>query len=449
MFFLPFNSYEGVSALGEFAKYSCTLFFLAAAFLLGVRTIIKRKVKVPFKNPLFQLLSLFIIWMIVATLLNLHEVKSYYFKHTTGIHRFFTQFLSLFFSAVVFLLTYYNAFRRYSLKQLFYKIRKVFLFSFIIVSGFAILEIMILKFQLSFLEPVICLFDYFPFTEVDLDYRLLRVSSVTFEPPALATYLLTVAGWMFSYIITEKGLLKYIPGILTIVLALFSGSRSGIFIILVQALLFIFFLLTQKKYQVLFTKIFLTGFLCGSFILLFKGKEITNYIVNKATSFGIHNETHAVSNKSRFGIQYALGLVFLENPISGVGLGQQAFPSHHLYPDWATKNNWEFKQKYLNPEVSSFPPGYNFYLRLLAEGGAIGFLLFLALVGCVFYASLRLMGKNKILSLYGAIIFISMVGVLFNWLKMDSFKVFTFWIHLAILMTVMTSHSEFHLKESN
>lgn len=441
IFFLPFNSFEGIPILGEFSKDSCTLFFLAAAFLLGIKTLATGKIKIPYKNLIFQGVCLFILWMLLATLLNIHNISSYYFKHTTGFARFFTQFLSLLFSAGIFFLVYYNVFQNYTNEELFSKIRKIFMYSFIIVSIYAILEILILKFNIWSLEPVIHLFDYFPFTEVNLDTRNTRISSVTFETPALGTYLLTIAGWMFSYILTGNGVKKYIPAVLVIVFALFSGSRSALFIIFCQALCFGFFLLRKKSHQVLLTKIIIFGFLACSVIFLFRGKQITEYIAEKVTSFGIHNETHAVSNKTRFGIQYTLGLVFLENPISGVGLGQQAFPSHHLYPDWATENNYEFRVRYLNPDDPSFPPGFNFYMRLLAESGAVGLLIFLVLLGTVFYVCLRLIGKERLLSVLGIVIFISMVGAVFNWLKMDSFRTFTFWIHLALLITIMRNQS--------
>mgnify|MGYP003332648669 CR=1 FL=1 len=74
---------------------------------------------------------------------------------------------------------------------------------------------------------------------------------------------------------------------------------------------------------------------------------------------------HALSNKSRFGIQQAMFEVFLENPISGTGYGLQAFESWKKYPNWAKNNNWEFRLKYLNQNDKKFPPGYNLYLRIL------------------------------------------------------------------------------------
>ena len=64
--------------------------------------------------------------------------------------------------------------------------------------------------------------------------RLRRISSVTFEPPALGTYLLSIAGWMFSYILTEKKNFKYFPTVIVLFLGFMSGSRAAFFAIIIQ-----------------------------------------------------------------------------------------------------------------------------------------------------------------------------------------------------------------------
>jgi O-antigen ligase len=141
----------------------------------------------------------------------------------------------------------------------------------------------------------------------------------------------------------------------------------------------------------------------------FKGKVLAEYLYEKVTSLTIDSDnTHNISNRSRLGIQYTLGLVFLENPISGVGLGQQAYESIHLYPSWATKNNYEFELKYLNEDVDDFPPGYNLYMRLLAETGIIGFVLFTSLLLFIFLVSLSIIKNDSSLHrIVAVVIFIS------------------------------------------
>ncbi|MBS3737490.1 MAG: O-antigen ligase family protein, partial [Psychroflexus sp.] len=362
----------------------------------------------------------------------------YYFKDTSGFKRFVLQFISLGI-ALFFFITFYNAFRTVEVWTIFKYIRKTFLISFIIVSIYSILEIAILKFGLRFLTQTLYLFDYFPFTESWLDYKNYRISSVTFEPPALATYLFTIAPWMLSYILTHKNLLKYLPAILVFIFTFFSGSRAGIFIIVIQYFLFFIALINFSVWQKYVVKAFLFILVAGGILVLLNGKTITNYILEKATSFALDDEDHTYSNRSRLGIVYANFQVFKHNPISGVGLGQQVFEAEDFYPAWAVKGNYEFEDKYLNPKVKSFPPGYNLYVRLLAESGSIGFLLFLMLIGVALFLCIKPILEKDGQALLYMICLISIVGMLLNWLKMDTFRVFTFWFTLAFLI-MLTKH---------
>ena len=158
-----------------------------------------------------------------------------------------------------------------------------------------------------------------------------------------------------------------------------------------------------------------------------------NYIKKEIESFKLDDSTHSLSNKSRFGIQQAMFYVFLENPISGTGYGLQAFESRKKYPAWAKKNNWEFRVKYLNQNDKRFPPGYNMYLRILSETGLVGFLIFCGLLIQVFLWCYNNFNKHN---LYSIVILISMTGFSMNWLKMDSLRIYGFWLCLAIIFAL-------------
>ena len=208
IFFIPFNSWSGIGFLGEYYRDSCFLFF-SFAFIL---TLLKKRIKIPLDNLIFQFLILFILWSFLATLLNAHNVLDYYFKQTTGVSRFINQFGSLIIASLIIPLTFYNGFKKTNINNIFRLIRRVILASLIIAFIYSIIEILIVKLNMIYLKkPLLNLFDYFPFTEAKTDMRLQRISSVTFEPPALGTYLLSIAGWMFSYVLTEKNKLKYLP----------------------------------------------------------------------------------------------------------------------------------------------------------------------------------------------------------------------------------------------
>tara|TARA_Y100000766_G_scaffold282226_1_gene295109 strand:- start:622 stop:1995 length:1374 start_codon:yes stop_codon:yes gene_type:complete len=431
VFFIPFNSWSGIGFLGEYYRDSCFLFF-SFAFLL---TLFKKRINIPVNSLIFQFLILFILWSVLATLLNLNNVLEYHFKQTSGISRFINQFGSLIIASVIIPVTFYNGFKKINIDKIFRLIRGVILASLLIAFIYSVFEILIVKLNTVYLKKsILNLFDYFPFTEAKTDMRLRRISSVTFEPPALGTYLLSIAGWMFSYVFTEKNRLKYLPSLIVIFLGFMSGSRAAFFIILIQLLVAIIFFIKQRSQSNNIYKIFFGGFIFSVLTLVYFNKPIFEYVKKEINSFKLDDSTHALSNKSRFGIQQAMLRVFKEHPISGTGYGLQAFESRKKYPVWAKKNNWEFRLKYLNQNDKRFPPGYNMYLRILSETGLVGLLFFGLIILQIFlWCYNNLKAKNSIVAF---IIFISMIGFSLNWLKMDSFRIYFFWLCLALIWIV-------------
>ena len=377
------------------------------------------------------------VWAAVTTALNFETVIVNYFKQTSGVIRFLRQYFSLIMAAFILPVTFYNSFLKIDSKRVIYLIRKAIYYSFVIVIVYAIIEVLVVKFNLINLKkPVLNLFDYFPFVEAKTDLRLKRISSVTFEPPALGTYLITIFAWMCSYIITSKSYFRFLPALLVIVLAFISGSRAAFFIIVVQAFIFVFAISQSFQYNKIFSKIVLTSAIAITIGFLAFAPKILNYVDNEIQSFKLNDNDHSLSNKSRFGIQYAMYKVFLDNPVTGTGYGQQAFDARSKYPSWAKRNNWEFRLKYLNQNNKRFPPGYNLYLRLAAETGALGllsFLLFMCFISIWCYNNLF---KQK--NLLAIIVFVSMAGFMLNWLKMDTFRIYGFWICLALIFVNST-----------
>ena len=431
VFFIPFNSWSGIGFLGEYYRDSCFLFFSFAFFL----TLFKKRINIPVNSLIFQFLILFILWSFLATILNLNNVLEYYFKQTSGISRFINQFGSLIIASVIIPVTFYNGFKKINIDKIFRLIRGVILASLLIAFIYSVFEILIVKLNMVYLKKsILNLFDYFPFTEAKTDMRLRRISSVTFEPPALGTYLLSIAGWMFSYVFTEKNRLKYLPSLIVIFLGFMSGSRAAFFIILIQLLVAIIFFIKQRSRSNNIYKIFFGVFIFSVLTLVYFNKPIFEYVKKEINSFKLDDSTHALSNKSRFGIQQAMLRVFKEHPISGTGYGLQAFESRKKYPVWAKKNNWEFRLKYLNQNDKRFPPGYNMYLRILSETGLVGLLFFGLIILQIFlWCYNNLKAKNSIVAF---IIFISMIGFSLNWLKMDSFRIYFFWLCLALIWIV-------------
>lgn len=482
VFFIPFNSFDGLLSIGEFKQETCFYFFIIGFILL----LLDKKNLPSILPPIhyLYLIILFISWCLIATLINIEDVKNNYFKQTTGIIRFIKQFLVIFFSAFLFLIYYWNVIKQFTFQNFLLKLRSAFLItlSFCFIIGF--LQILIIYFKIDFLKKIINLFEYLPFVKINFFSDSNRIATVSYEPPFLAIYLISIFGWMLSYFITSKKWWRVIPTILILLLTYFSGSRTGMIIILIQLILFIFILLIIPSFRKFLFFTFLSVIISIFFILFtdilsthFKSipdlslttnnvtphiqeknventekntnthkKEIASVSKERLNSLDfINNFTSSISNKTRFGMQYSSLMVFKDHPLTGVGLGQQTYYARAYYPKWATENNYEFKEWYNNENIKSFPPGYNIYTRILAELGIIGLLIYISIILSCLYFSFKLIKESSFqYKILGITLLISFIGLGINWLQIDSFRIFLFWIYIAILISsvIQIKHNE-------
>lgn len=440
IFFIPFNEFKGLSFLGEYKNEAATYFFLSAFFFVVCENILARRIYFPFKNWLIVILGCFVFWTAFSTFLNLETVLNSYYKQTSGLSRYFRQTISLLICAIIFNYTFWNVFRHYSLNELILKIRKVILFSLIFVFIYGCIEILIVFFGQGFLLPVLKLFDYFPFVTTKVSPNRIGISSVTYEIPSLSNYLITIAGFMFSYVLTEKRIIKFVPSLMVVILMIFSDSRTALVLITFQLLVFVIALLHHKEHR---ENIKALGKLTAIFVVLFfmfNSQKTFTKVEERLDRLNFSkNLTTDVSNKSRFGMQTASIEVFKDNPIIGVGLGQDTYHKIKYYPYWSTQNNYEFKYYYKNQRDPSFPTAYNLYTRLLSELGLIGVSILLILIlGCLYW-SIYLWKYAISTEKFIAIIFIvSFVGFALNWIQTDFFRQYGFWLCLMLLIKAQT-----------
>ncbi|NHM07782.1 O-antigen ligase family protein [Flavobacterium sp. CYK-4] len=436
LFFFPFNEYIGIATLGEFKTEAGALFLFAGFLLLLCSALKTNKISLPYKNRIVVLMALFLLWCFITTLLNAPAVADSYFKHTSGVNRFLRQYIALLVSSVLFFIFYWNVFIELSLKEILLRIRKTFFYSLIVASVYGFLETGVSFFGIGALYPVLKMFDYFPFLEVSLHAEG-RISSISYEPPFFAIYLITIAGWMFSYVLTEKTVFsKYTPLLLVLALTFFSGSRTGLIIVFLQLIVFGAILFREPKFKDSIRTVMFKLLLFSAVLLVFNGPKVIKAVGQKIESLDFFGNIKTnISNKSRLGMQYAAIQVFKEHPLVGVGFGQQTYYARYEYPYWATSNNYEFKVWYRNKNEKAFPPAYNIYTRLLAETGIIGIVLFLSLA----YVSIS-GARKRIRNTEGAehvlaiTVYISLIGLFVNWLQIDTFRIYGLWLSLAILI---------------
>ena len=445
-FFFPFNDYKGFPLLGEFKNETGAFFFMAGFIILLIDVVSKGKISIPYKSKIFQILLLFFIWCLLTIVFNFPQVTQSYFKHTSGVERFIRQYFSLLLSAFVFVILYWNVIKDFKTVEILNKIRKVFLACLIFAFIYGLLETAIVVFGFNFIRPILSLFDYFPFLDVNYPPGG-RISSIAYESPSLGNYLITISGWMFSYVLTSKSRYRFIPLLMVLFLTFFSGSRTALINVSIQLLIFSFVLFSFQEYRQTILNLVKYSFLITIVFLVINGEKIIKEFDKKLESLDFSgNLTTSISNQTRFGMQYASLQVFKEHPIIGVGFGQETYYKRFHYPAWAKKNNWEFELLYENNKVKSYPTAYNMYTRLLAETGIIGVSIFLMLIYLSILRSKYIWknGKDEQKTM-GLILLISFVGMSLNWLQTDFFRQHGFWLCLVILIKILNDLSSLNL----
>lgn len=445
LFLFPFNQVEIMPFMGEYVREFGSIFFFLGFLITGFEFLKTGKIQIPYKSLLFQLLILFYIFAIICTVVNLPTVVDNYFKRTTGISRFIRQMISLTIPIFIFIPFFWRAIMNWNTEKIFNTIRRIFLSSLIFVSIYCFWEILFSFFGFFPAKYVLEIFGILPFMEPFL-HSTGRISGMTYEPPFFAIYLITISGWIFSYLITEKNIfLKFGPTALLLLLTFFSGSRTGLLVVFVIFSMFVIYLYKQNLYRKFIHFGIIFSFLLIGLLATTNADKLKESVGEKIESLDfVGNLKTSVSNKTRFGMQYASLQVFKENPIFGVGFGQQAYHSQHHYPRWATVNNWEFDQFYKNKKELSFPPGYNIYTRLLAEMGIVGTILWLTIIVYSLILAYKLYKNNNDTTTRVLLIsiVISLLGLYINWMQTDTFRMYGVWIYFVILIKLTTIKNE-------
>lgn len=85
---------------------------------------------------------------------------------------------------------------------------------------------------------------------------------------------------------------------------------------------------------------------------------------------------------------------FESHPLSGVGLGASGFAIYWHMPDWALTGDPEIASQ-MSPNSSLYPNPKNLFVRLLAETGLIGFILFMSFYLALFAETLSLLAAGR------------------------------------------------------
>jgi O-antigen ligase len=284
--------------------------------------------------------------------------------------------------------------------------------------------------------------------------RTNRVSGMAYEPAWLAGQIATIyLPWLFASLLTGVRVtrFKWLEVILlgfAVLLLLATYSRGGLLTAL--AALVLTLVLAGRAELGAAWRWFTSGFRRGSNWLLRVSVVVVllgavggaalflaqkGYITRLFNSNAESLEEFIIENSAGARAAYnvaALG-AYEESPWTGVGLGASGFYMYDHLPDWALTTVPEIARQ-LSPENRLYPNPKNLYLRLLAETGLAGFILFIAFLFFVLGDALAALQSKATLARY--------VGIagLFSWIAIalynatqDSFATPNLWINFGIL----------------
>ena len=176
--------------------------------------------------------------------------------------------------------------------------------------------------------------------------------------------------------------------------------------------------------------------LCGALAvgaLLFLGQK--GYVARLWNTRASSVSDFLIQNSAGARVAYTWGALkaYAAHPWFGVGLGASGFYIYSGLPDWALTTVPEIARQ-LSPENTLYPNPKNLYVRLLAETGLIGFVVFVAFQFSLLGDALAVLKRGATMGRFLGI------AAIFTWLALlvynmtqDSFATPNLWINMGIL----------------
>lgn len=290
--------------------------------------------------------------------------------------------------------------------------------------------------------------------------RTNRISGLAYEPSWLAGQIVTLyLPILFAALLTKTRLTrtKWLEPVLltlSVLMLLATYSRGGILIgIGVSGLIFLlvgrghlraswnwFFGGFRRGWLLRVAMITMTlSMLAGA--VLFLGQK--NYFRRLWDISADSLSEYLVNINAGGRSAYASGAMaaYEEHPITGVGLGASGFWIYNNLPDWTLTTVPEIA-KQLSPKSNLFPNPKNLYVRLLAETGLVGFVLFFIFLFSTLADSLSRLQRGGFLCFLG-------IAALFAWLAIalynvtqDSFATPNIWVIPGIMAGLSINATE-------
>lgn len=287
----------------------------------------------------------------------------------------------------------------------------------IIICAFVNLIFFSLDFYNSNITPISEINDFLFFFRGEHD---LRVSGLSSEPSTYASWVLLL--WPLL-IFTKKTLInKFLlrvsifVGVLCLISGVICGSRTFLLILIFQALIFF---LAIKKVNFLRLRVEGAIFIIGLIftLIIFFNDGLLFYFDQIVSIFDIHNN---YSSMTRLGTASAAYNMFIDNWITGVGIGQFTYSYSQYVPNWAITS--PEVQVYISGNFGYRINAFNLFLRVGSEMGFIAFFLLAYFIYSILKNAYFLMKRAVNDGLWWIGILVSSIGGISYWMQQDLFS---------------------------
>lgn len=435
---------------------------LILAGLLFLRWMFEKKVFLP--SPYILILFIFVAVVVLSSVINM-IYPTYAYLGQTYFDRVLRGFVSLGFGMLFFFI---GLQMMQSEEDLHFTLKWIF-------AAF-VLSIFVAGLQwIALYTPYIKRGIYNQYHELFMikGLRIKRIIGLAYEPGWFADQLvLYFIPWFGIAMLTGKRVLKkwWLDFLFLgtgLVVLLYTYSRSGIFsfaiviglFFLVYAPCYIknawqwFVLLDknrEKKWIDTILRLFIILIVVAIVFFVLYVAQSSNFFSRLWTielDDGLYNYLMKNSMSARFVYSLMGGRVYAEHPIFGVGFGALGFHMPQEFPVGLLDNQTEMSQ-FLSGGQFRFLNAKNMYVRLLAETGLVGFVVFitflLSLVAGVW--ALRKDERQHVRYVAG-VSFLFVFGILIRFITFDSFSSPTIWVTLGMIISLMSTVKDWKIKE--
>lgn len=433
---IPFTSFKGLPGLGELQhELSAHVFLLVIglSLLTSVQRAGAEKARLPSFGKIYAIpvLALFFMAAILVSLLaNLETIKTATFLGRSGLGKFATSSILVFYGFALATATYALSARR-DWETLILKPISV---SVMICAAFSVLEMGAHYVGgLSGIYGIISDFIHSGENPPEWDTRL---RSVGFEPPDFANTAGYIWPWLLGAIQFSRGAARTRALVLWLILNLMiylSGARTSL--VVISGLVGVFIALRTiylplKPREDTERLIFFVNI---AFLLIlplvFLGFALNTDVLVRHAVTG-----DRVSDLSRLASITAALRMMADHPFLGMGFGQFGFHAGQYMPSWGFLS-YEIKD-WISGESGYWPATYSVYARFGADMGAMGLTLWIGiwlwLARAVLMATLRHRKETGALPAAAYPLIMSCLCVLLAGVPNDSVRAPMIWITMGL-----------------